>query len=88
MKKINLLLLIVALPSAPLWAADSYTIDSRHTFPEFEVNHLGFSMQRGRFNQTSGTLTMDPEAGTGRLKVEVNAASIDTGLDDAYSHPS
>ncbi|OQK15632.1 hypothetical protein AU255_15525 [Methyloprofundus sedimenti] len=86
MKKMTLLLLMLALPSASLWAADSYTIDSRHTFPEFEVNHLGFSMQRGRFNQTSGTLTMDPEAGTGRLKVEVNAASIDTGLDELETH--
>lgn len=56
-----------------------YQIDPAHTFPTFEVSHLGFSQHRGRFNRTSGTLTLDRSAGTGELDVSIDAASIDTG---------
>ena len=45
-------LLIAALGAAlaaPAFAADSYTIDPRHTFPMYEVSHFGWSTQRGRF---------------------------------------
>ena len=35
-----------ALPAA---AADSYTVDPAHTYPNFEINHLGFSTMHGRF---------------------------------------
>ena len=37
--------------SSPAYAADNYTIDPNHTWPIFEVNHLGYSTQRGRFEQ-------------------------------------
>lgn len=69
------------------WAgSEQYTIDSTHTFPGFEISHLGFSVQRGRFDKTTGTLVMDPEAGTGTLQVEIDAASISTGLDKLEQH--
>ncbi len=86
MKQSILCLALSVLASTPVWSADSYTIDSRHTFPSFEINHLGFSMQRGRFNQTSGTIKLDPEAGTGSMKIIVDAASIDTGLEELETH--
>lgn len=62
-------------------APESFTIDARHTFPVFEVNHLGFSLQRGRFNQTAGKITIDREAGTGAIEVTIQAASIDMGIE-------
>jgi polyisoprenoid-binding protein YceI len=65
-----------ALPAA---AADSYTIDPGHTYPSFEVNHLGFSTMRGTFDATSGTVTLDPAAGTGSIEITIDTASIDTG---------
>ncbi len=67
-------------------AADTYTIDSRHTFPVFEVNHLGFSTQRGRFNKTTGTVTLDPAASKGSVEVVIDTASIDMGLEDWDKH--
>ncbi len=67
-------------------ASDSYTVDPRHTFPGFEISHLGFSVQRGRFNRTSGTIALDPDAGTGSVEIVVDAASIDTGLKDLEEH--
>ena len=71
----------IALFSAcvPAWA-DSYTIDPTHTFPSFEIDHLGFSTQRGRFNATQGKLTLDEEKMTGSVDIVIDAASIDTGL--------
>lgn len=65
-----------ALPAA---AADSYTIDPGHTYPSFEINHLGFSTMRGTFDATSGSVTLDPAAKTGSIEISIDTASIDTG---------
>ncbi len=75
----------IALSAAAL-AADNYTIDSRHTFPVFEVNHLGFSTQRGRFNKTTGKVTLDVAAQKGSVEVVIDTASIDMGLEDWDKH--
>lgn len=72
----------LALASAAALAApENFTIDSRHTFPVFEVNHLGFSLQRGRFNQTAGKISIDREARTGSVDIAIQTASIDMGID-------
>src|SRR5262245_49101079 len=77
---VAVLLLVFA---APLGAEEvRYKLDSRHTFPVFEVSHYGFSMQRGRFNRTSGTVVLDSKAGRGQIDVTIDADSIDMGLDD------
>ncbi|MCX7672803.1 MAG: YceI family protein [Thiobacillaceae bacterium] len=67
-------------------SADTYSIDSRHTFPVFEVSHLGFSTQRGRFNKVSGKISLDAKAKKGSVEVEIDAASIDMGLEDWDKH--
>lgn len=71
--------LAIAPPASA--APESFTIDARHTFPVFEVNHLGFSLQRGRFNQTTGKIAIDREAGTGSIEVTIQAASVDMGIE-------
>ena len=76
--------LLAALPAVA--APETYTIDPRHTFPSFEVSHLGMSLQRGRFNKTSGKVTVDREARTGTLDVAIDANSVDTGLDKLAEH--
>jgi len=68
------------------FATDSYSIDTRHTFPYFQVNHLGFSYQAGRFNKVTGTIKLHPAAGTGSVRISIDAASIDMGLDDWDKH--
>ncbi len=62
--------------------ADDYQIDSRHTFPVFEVSHLGISLQRGRFNKVAGKVSIDVGASRGMLELTVDAASIDMGFDE------
>lgn len=85
MKKMLSMLLAVGF-NASAGAADNYIIDSRHTFPGFEISHLGFSIQRGRFDRTTGNVTLDPEAGKGSVNIVVDAASINTGLQALEDH--
>ena len=68
--------------------ADTYTIDSKHTFPTFEINHLGFSIQRGRFDKTSGTITLDMKAKSGSVDVTIDTTSLDMGFDEWNQHLS
>jgi len=75
----------------PAAQAASYTIDPHHTYPNFTISHLGFSTMHGRFGKTRGTIEMDLAAGTGRVSVIIDAASVDTGYkvrDDDLRSPS
>ena len=74
MNKTTLAFIVGTTLSLPVAAADSYTIDPRHTFPSFEINHLGFSIQRGRFNQTSGKIMLAPESASGTIQVAIDTA--------------
>lgn len=62
-----------------LAAPESYTIDSRHTFPRWAVSHHGFSIHQGQFNKTAGKLVVDWAARTGAVEIEVDSASVGTG---------
>lgn len=74
-------LILLALLAAPALAApEHYEIEPSHTYPYFEVGHFGFSHLLGRFNSTRGSITLDREAQTGSIDVEIDAASIDTGF--------
>ena len=59
----------------------AYNIDPQHTYPSFEADHMGISTWRGKFDHTSGTVTMDREAGTGTVDIVVDMNSGDFGLD-------
>lgn len=78
----RMLALLAALCAVPAFAApESFTLDSRHTFPTFQVNHLGVSMQFGRFNKTTGKVVVDREARSGTIEIAIDPASIDMGID-------
>jgi len=70
---------LLALAALPATAQD-YAIDPAHTYASFEIDHLGFSTQRGQFNRTSGNVQFDAEARTGKIDIRIDAASLDTGL--------
>ena len=62
------------------WAIpEEFSIDPQHTYATFEVNHLGISTQRGRFNETSGKVVLDPQGDNNNIEIKINARSIDTG---------
>jgi polyisoprenoid-binding protein YceI len=66
-----------AVQAAPV----TYNVDPMHTFPSFEADHMGISTWRGKFDKTSGSITMDREAGTGTLAIVVDMRSADFGLE-------
>lgn len=76
----SLLFLLFAASAAGSQAAE-YAIDPGHTYASFEIDHLGFSTQRGQFNRSSGSIEFDPEQKTGRIDIRIDAASLDTGLE-------
>lgn len=75
---------LATLPAAA--ELESYTVDPRHTFPTYEVMHLGYSMQRGRFNKTSGKITIDTAARTGSADIAMDTASVSSGVDKLDEH--
>ena len=77
MKQLAVGIIAAALAGSAV-AAETFTLDTRHTFPVFEINHLGFSTQRGRFNKTEGKITLDRAAKSGSVEVKIDSASIDT----------
>jgi polyisoprenoid-binding protein YceI len=79
--------LLSALPLAAAAAPESYTMDPFHSYPQFEVNHLGMSNMRGRFDKTTGKFTIDRAAKTGTLELVVQTASLNTGDNDKGNRP-
>ena len=87
MSRIAIALVAAAVPLAAFAAPENYTMDPYHTYPQFEVSHLGFSHMRGRFDRTSGKFTVDRAAKTGSLELVVQTASISTGDNDKGNRP-
>lgn len=79
-------IVLASVIAVPAYAAESYTIDHAHTWPMFEVNHLGFSTQRGRFNNTSGKITLDIAAKKGSVDLAIGTASLDMGFEKWDEH--
>lgn len=79
--------LMAALPVVAFAAPESYTMDPYHTYPQFEVDHLGFSKMRGRFDKSAGKFTIDKVAKTGSLELTVQTASLSTGDNDKGNRP-
>ena len=80
-------LLSVAVGVSASAAPVSYELDPNHTYPSFEGDHLGgVSVWRGKFNKSSGKVTLDKAAGTGTVEVTIDVASVDFGHDDMNKH--
>ena len=85
MKFTSLLVAFFATTSS-LAFADTYTIDPSHTYPSFEADHMGISVWRGKFNKTSGTVTLDRATKTGALDIAIDASSLDFGHPKMSEH--
>lgn len=77
----------LAFASVSAFAAPTtYNIESNHTYPSFEADHMGISLWRGKFNKTSGTIVLDRAAKTGTVDITIDAASLDFGHDKMNDH--
>jgi polyisoprenoid-binding protein YceI len=72
---------------AALAAPVTYNVDSNHTYPTFEADHLGgLSYWRGKINSTSGTVTLDKQAQSGTVNVTMDMKTIDFGHQGLNDH--
>ncbi|MDD3352264.1 YceI family protein [Zoogloea sp.] len=79
MKKLIALALTAGLSTAAFAAPETYSLDNSHTFPRFEYNHFGYSLQQSGFDKTTGAITLDRAAKTGSVDVTIDATSVNTG---------
>jgi polyisoprenoid-binding protein YceI len=89
MKKLSLIVAALGFFAAAVHAEPAtYALDPTHSFAMWEVPHFGTSTNRGRFNKTTGTVTLDKVAKTGSLDVTVDTTSLDTGTAAFTKHVS
>lgn len=87
MKGVAFAAAIVAFAALPAAAeVETYTVDPNHTFPSYEIGHFGYSFQRGRFNKTTGKITLDTEARKGSADIAIDVASVSTGVAKLDDH--
>ena len=59
----------------------TYSFDPGHTYIGINWNHLGFSTQRARFGEFSGTLVLDEEdPANSSVSISIRIDSLDTGI--------
>ncbi len=64
-----------------------WNIDAAHSGIHFTVRHMVFAKVRGRFGSWSGKVALDTQDLTkSRVEVEIDSASIDTGVADRDNH--
>lgn len=56
-----------------------FTIDPDHTYPSFAADHMGLSTWRGKFDHSTGTITLDRAKHTGSVHIVTRVDSIDFG---------
>jgi polyisoprenoid-binding protein YceI len=79
---ISLATLSIATSSNVMAAQITYQLDPTHTFPSFETDHFGgISIWRGKFNRSSGSVTIDQSARKGFLEATIDLTSVDIGND-------
>ena len=78
--------LLAAAPTLAL-AADKYALDPAHTAVVFKIEHAGFSWTYGRFNDVSGSFSIDPQhPESSQLDVAIKTDSLDTGNAQREQH--
>jgi len=86
LKKILAAAALGSVAMSAMAAPSEYVIESTHTYPSFQVPHMGISYWRGKFNKTTGNIVLDKEAGTGKVDITVDVSSIDFGNDALNEH--
>jgi polyisoprenoid-binding protein YceI len=89
MKLIKSLAILAAAAGSSTLAnaqSSSYSIEPTHTFVMWEAKHFGTSTSRGRFDKTSGSITVDRTAKTGKAEIVIDMKSVNTGVAPFNKH--
>jgi polyisoprenoid-binding protein YceI len=74
------LIVVLSVASAsPARAADDYAVDAMHAGVTFKISHVGLSWTYGRFNDLSGSFTIDESADKCSFGLTIKTESVDTG---------
>ena len=74
--------LVAAVSFNALAEEVTYQLDPNHTYPSFEADHFGgISTWRGKFDKSSGTVSIDRAAKTGTLDATIDMTSVAIGND-------
>ena len=80
-------ILLAAVAGVTVAAPVTYNVDSQHTYPAFEADHMGgLSIWRGKVDSTSGKVVLDTAAKTGSVDVTMEMKSIDFGMAKMNEH--
>jgi polyisoprenoid-binding protein YceI len=72
---------LAAFSSAPAASEPvRYVVEPNHTFVNFEVRHFDTSTVRARFDRTEGFVVLDRAARTGRAEIDIDTASVSSGI--------
>jgi len=78
---------LMAAAAIPAFAAETYQVDTAHTYVLFKVKHLDIGYSYGRFNGASGELQWDDATATIRsIAMQVNTQDVDTDVDKRDEH--
>lgn len=83
---IAVLAIVFSLWAAPA-AAETYTLDSAHSYILFRIKHLNTGWSYGRFDMATGTIDfndMHPEKST--VMISVDAKNVSTGVEKRDNH--
>jgi polyisoprenoid-binding protein YceI len=58
--------------------ADDYNIDPVHSGITFKIEHLGITSVQGRFNEVSGSFTIDKDASKCSFNASIKTETVDT----------
>ena len=75
-------LFATAVQAAPA----TYAIDPTHTFATFEIDHMGTTTNRARFDKKQGTVEFDRAAKTGKVEVTLDMTSVNSGTPNFDKH--
>ena len=80
-------LVAAAVLVAPVFAADNYKVDPVHSSVIFKIDHLGVAPFYGRFNNPTGTVTLDKEDPSKSVfTFEVKTENVQTGNEKRDGH--
>lgn len=85
-KKTLLAAVLAGIAGVAAAAPVTLTVDPTHTYEQYEIGHMGFSMQTGAFTKTSGTIVVDEAAKTGTVDITIDANSLQTYFAARDSH--
>lgn len=80
MNRLALLTVLAAFSASAQAAPETYVIDNSQTVANFSISMLGVSNKPHKFEKASGKVVLDPVTQTGSVEVNIDAASVNTGV--------